>query len=355
MAMNPMTDPDSPRPLLYRMENTIPRALQPFIGRAFGQLQKQIADENDVVLIGAASGDLEDVTAAATMVKDLAGMVRGRPVILGIEAAPVGTPLPAKGVPLDADTWPASRGDGSWLAPMWDIAVNERIGLGVDGATLRQVQTKGLAKLPAAANDVYIGSDDFSRQQFVGYSVNTVGYGVYAERVIARKYEQLYANDTDAPKQENYISSTILQHEAAAKAIADKLRSMDLSNDNKRPLVIALVAEDHLKFGHGIQGRLERLRIGTAPAEKDGPPIPRFPAVTSILCNPTAASTFSLTTRIRMTISALPEEEPRALADFLWFGSSPPPNLITRMMNPIDGNFKIDLGLSTGGTAEKQF
>ena len=37
----------------------------------------------------------------------------------------------------------------------------------------------------------------------------------------------------------------------------------------------------------------------------------------------------------------------RTCSDCVWFSRSPPPSLLTHMMNPVDGAaFKIDLGLS---------
>ena len=37
----------------------------------------------------------------------------------------------------------------------------------------------------------------------------------------------------------------------------------------------------------------------------------------------------------------------RICSDCVWFSRSPPPSLLTHMMNPVDGAaFKIDLGLS---------
>ncbi|KAH8063786.1 hypothetical protein JL722_2974 [Aureococcus anophagefferens] len=53
----------------------------------------------------------------------------------------------------------------------------------------------------------------------------------------------------------------------------------------------------------------------------------------------------SLSASLRLALAA-DQKVTRPLANYVWFSESPKPALISHMMNPIDGNFKIDLGLS---------
>ena len=46
-------------------------------------------------------------------------------------------------------------------------------------------------------------------------------------------------------------------------------------------------------------------------------------------------------------LNAVDPAKARICSDCVWFSRSPPPSLLTHMMNPVDGAaFKIDLGLS---------
>ena len=66
----------------------------------------------------------------------------------------------------------------------------------------------------------------------------------------------------------------------------------------------------------------------------------------SILLNPSAESTGSLSRSLRLALAVDPAKA-RICSDCVWFSRSPPPSLLTHMMNPVDGAaFKIDLGLS---------
>jgi len=349
-AVAPNTDEASPRPLLYRVENTYPMTLQPFIQRAVGLEEQKIVDISDVVLLGAGRGDADDVVAAANIAKDLAFFAQRskRKVILALDAAPLGTPLPSTGVPQDVETWPGARGDGAWLDAIWEVPCEERVAVGVGGETLRRLQQEGLNKgLTANETRLYLGGDD-GGERFVTFARETTGFDMYVERVVARRYDQLgLANVTGAPTKNNYISASLFQHEATAVALADLLK------ENPDALVLAVVGEDAVKFGHGIQGRLERISTTTKKSRRGGgkKDAAAGTAATSILCNPSAKSTYSLNTRLRMSLTAQLEFEPRRVADFIFFSASPPPNLLERMMNPLDALPHIDFGLSTGGDA----
>ena len=49
---------------------------------------------------------------------------------------------------------------------------------------------------------------------------------------------------------------------------------------------------------------------------------------------------------LRLALAVDPAKA-RICSDCVWFSRSPPPSLLTHMMNPVDGAaFKVDLGLS---------
>ena len=101
------------------------------------------------------------------------------------------------------------------------------------------------------------------------------------------------------------------------------------------------MSDDHVKFGCGAPGRLQRLDVDPEAAASS-----KLRA-TSVLLNPTANSTGSLSRSLRLALAVDPKAA-RRCSDYVWFSRSPPPNLLTHMMNPVDGNpFKgLDLGLS---------
>ena len=101
-----------------------------------------------------------------------------------------------------------------------------------------------------------------------------------------------------------------------------------------------MVSDDHVKFGCSAQGRFQRLEKNPDASEA------QFFRAPSILLNPSAESTGSLSRSLRLALAVDPAKA-RPCSDCVWFSRSPPPSLLTHMMNPVDGAaFKIDLGLS---------
>lgn len=240
----------------------------------------------DVVLIGIRRNDDEDAACAAALASDLASY---RSAVVG----------------MDSDI-PALRDLGLPLVP-----------LGVADDALLKIQRGGT--LDPTEISTYIENPT----EFENFA-STPGFDMYAQRTIKRRYDNI--DDEKKPPFSGYFSSAILMDEAIATQ-ADRV---------KNNLLIAVVNDDRVKFGLGAQARLEA----------------RGRKVRSVLVNPSADSTYSSIKRIRLTLSedATLGYVPRTLADYVLFSASPPPNLLTHMMNPIDGSWKIDWGLSQGGS-----
>ncbi|KAH8096092.1 hypothetical protein JL720_3442 [Aureococcus anophagefferens] len=321
----------SPRPVSWRIVDGDPPVMQPYVSRAVESCLKQIASF-DVVLLGAKRGDAGDYALAADLVRELRKK-SGRPVALGLDAAPLGAgPALAGGDWLKtADAWPAvaaagARRTSSRSRPSSASVVGDVVPLGVAAEAMGRVQRDGgIAALSEAERNAYVDASAFVRCEAQSRP---------ASGVIERRYRAAgYANISGAPAYADFFASTILYDEAAASLAARYKRSAPGG------LLVCVVGEDHVKFGYGVQGRLDRLEVDP---DKAGSPTFRS---TSVLLNPTAESSGSLSASLRLALAA-DQKVTRPLANYVWFSESPKPALISHMMNPIDGNFKIDLGLS---------
>jgi len=198
------------------------------------------------------------------------------------------------------------------------------VGLGVARDAVGRVQTRGVAALNDEERQRYVGDP----KRFFEYT-ETPGFDMFVKRCIDRRFRDRYGDDPDASAA-GYLASSMVRDQAVAN------EAVKLLGERPGTLLVAIVDADRVAFNLGTRGRL-------APSKN----------VASVLVNPTAASTLSKTTRLRLALSddVTLGYKPPTLADLVVFSQSPPPNLLTHMLNPIDGAFKIDFGLSTGGTA----
>jgi len=324
----------SPRPLAWRIAPGDPPSMQPYTGRAVESCLGQISSV-DAVFLGVKRGDAADYALAAKLIASLQKKAGGRTVAVGMDAAPLGSgPSLASGSwPNEAAGWPAvGGGDPSFLAPLLDVQRSsnvELVPLGIAGDAMAKVQRAGgIRSLSETERAAYV--DDVSA--FVKYAA-LPGFDAYTKRVVERRYARDVAGKADAPSFRDYFASAILQDEAAATGAAVYLR--------KHPgaLIVCVVDEARAKFGYGAVGRARRLEV-----DFDDPATKTFTA-TAVLLNPTANTTLSTTTQLRLAL-AVDKPANAPVADYVFFSESPRVNLITHMLNPIDGQFKIDLGLS---------
>ena len=130
-------------------------------------------------------------------------------------------------------------------------------------------------------------------------------------------------------KEGDFFAQRILVHETAASVCA-KYAEAHQTADGPTPLVALVAPTPDVRFlVGGINGRLARVSnfLGLNKVTNN--------AVTTILCNPTAADTLSKTRYLRLEIGTGPEtiQYQSKVADYLWFSSSPKVNLIPRLMN----------------------
>ncbi len=316
----------SPRPLAYRILKGDPPLMQPYEQRAAPKLLKSLADGADAVLLGVKRNDPEDYALAADLASKFASAAK-RPVAVGLDAMPLGSSL------REAASWPSVQGPVDFLQPIADLQQRTRcdlVPLGVQAEVMGAVQRSGgIAALSEQQRNAYV--DDVGA--FVRYPKQTAAFDVWAERVVARTYKKRYEGLEGAPRYEDYFASSILYDEAVASLAARYCRA------HPSTLLVCVVSDDHVKFGCSAQGRFQRL-------EKNPDGDAGFFRAPSILLNPSAESTGSLSRSLRLALAVDPAKA-RTCSDCVWFSRSPPPSLLTHMMNPVDGAaFKIDLGLS---------
>jgi hypothetical protein len=145
---------------------------------------------------------------------------------------------------------------------------------------------------------------------------------MYTEKSLLKDFEA--TDEKDVPG--NFFAEKILTHETMATAIAKYAV--------RRPnsLVIAIAPIKDVRFLGGPNGRLPRV----CKAIKGDSNIDEE-AVTTILLNPSAKETLSLSKFIRLEIGTRPDllQYQTKVADYLWFSSMPKVNMLPRMMNGI--------------------
>lgn len=315
----------SPRPLAYRILKGNPPLMQPYEQKAQPQLLKGLSDGADAVILGVRRNDPQDYALACELATKLS-IASKRQIALGLDAQPLGSSLN------DAASWP-SVDSVDFLRPVADLQQRTKcdvVPLGVQAEVMGAVQRSGgIAALSEQQRNDYV--DDVGA--FVRYPKQTAAFDVWAERVVSRTYKRRYAGVEGAPKYEDYFASSILYDEAVASLAARYCRA------HPQTLLVCIVSDDHVKFGCGAPGRFQRL-------ERNPDGSPGFFRAPTVLLNPSADSTFSLSKSLRLVLAVDPAKA-RPLADAVWFSRSPPPSLLTHMINAVDGAaFKLDLGLS---------
>jgi len=143
---------------------------------------------------------------------------------------------------------------------------------------------------------------------------------MYAEKSLMKDFEPMDANDTPG----NFFAERILVHEAIASAIARYAVS------HPKTLIMAIAPIRDVRYFGGPNGRVVRI------CKKLNPQITvDEEAVTTMLLNPSAEETLSLSKFLRLEIGTKPDllQYQTKVADYLWFSSMPKVNLLPRLMN----------------------
>lgn len=156
-------------------------------------------------------------------------------------------------------------------------------------------------------------------------------FRLYADRSLLKDYTNSADNRDDSAAK--FFAERILVHEAAATAVAQFAvsSSSDASSASPSPLVIVLAPTSDLRYLCGINKRIPRVVQYLDPTHV---PVPTS-SVTTILLNPTAASTLSKTRYLRLEIGTGPDtlDYQAKVADYLWFSKVPKVNMISRLMD----------------------
>ena len=152
------------------------------------------------------------------------------------------------------------------------------------------------------------------------------GFTKYTDRIIVPAYEKLAENGilSKSITPETYFAYRIFEDEAVAAKIA-----LSSSRDTT---TIVLLGQGKVKFGFGVQERVER-NLMIKYQDSQSTPVD----VLSILLNPSALDSESLTSQLQLSLGYGPFlKDQRPLANYLWFSKYPPVNILTRMKNPIN-------------------
>lgn len=181
---------------------------------------------------------------------------------------------------------------------------------------IRTVRSEGLQNLDVDQRRSYV----LDSEGFINLTVDK-RFRMYTDRSLQKDFVPL--NDDD--KAGNFFAEKIMVHEAAASVAAQYAVTRPDS-------FVALVAPiPEVRYLCGINGRIPRI---CAFLQNEDNKVTED-AVTTILVNPTAAETLSLTRKLRLEIGTAPEniDVQTKVADYLWFSSMPKVSLIPRLMN----------------------
>lgn len=143
---------------------------------------------------------------------------------------------------------------------------------------------------------------------------------LYTERSLLKGWEAI--DEKDGPS--DYFAERILVHETVATSIAK------YAMKKPKSLIITLAAVEDVRYFGGMNGRLPRICQAIRPETNIDEE-----AVTTILLNPSAKETLSLSKFLRLEIGTAPKnlQYQTKVADYLWFSSMPKVNMLPRLMN----------------------
>lgn len=327
----------SPRMRAYELVKNDPVCMQPRTPTGEKRLLGELA-QADVVVLGvhgagevgvggtASAGLVADAALAAAIIGGIAakrGGAGGPTVGLG-SAPPFAQPaLDAFGAGGAAAADAALPPGLDAYGPVLRVAARQKLplrALGLPPALTAAVNEKGLE---AVSGDRERYLDDV--QGFLEL-VQTPVFQIYAQQLILPNRPEGAA----APSKEKYFASRIFSDEALA---TNALRTAAaLRGEGGGPLVL-LAPYGSVAFGSGggVDGRLRR---AAGNVNLQGKPLD----VRSVLLNPTAKDTTSLTNSLRLQLGThrTPGAETAVpLADYVWFDHSPKPQVLTRMFDPV--------------------
>ena len=181
---------------------------------------------------------------------------------------------------------------------------------------LKTVRSEGLQNVNIERRQKYVAD----AEGFIALTQDPK-YKLYAEKSLFKDFVPL--NDKDTPG--DFFAERILVHEAMATATA----RWAMSHPDSLVVVVAPISD--VRYMGGPNGRLPRVckfinPLATGIDEE---------AVTTILLNPSAKETLSMSNFLRLEIGTTPQtlRYQTKVADYIWFSSMPKVNVLPRMMN----------------------
>ena len=146
-------------------------------------------------------------------------------------------------------------------------------------------------------------------------------FRLYTDRSLLKDFEPQGKSDQTG----NFFAERILVHETGATAVAK------YTSTRPESLVVFVAPIADVRFLGGYNGRLARI-AGFLNKEDNKV---TDDCITTILLNPTAKETLSLSRYLRLEIGTAPSniDYQTKVADYLWFSKMPKVNLIPRLMN----------------------
>lgn len=278
----------------------------------------------------------DDITLAAKVISDIIKPRRGLDTAIGLEFAPQSTQdaldyylkansnIPEKNQVAAVDEEEEKLIQSMLRAqipiqiveshlPIIRLAKMKKLNLLALAPELEDVQLvrkKGLQNLiPEKRSKYVLDTDGFIN------STQDPSFRLYADKSLLKDFEPL----DDKDQVGNYFAERILVHEA----VATRLATYAASRFN--PLVITIAPIKDVRFMGGSNKRITRvlnyIRPQT-PIDDD--------SITTILLNPSAKETLSLSRFLRLEIGTAPSLIPyqTKVADYLWFSSMPKVNMV---------------------------
>jgi hypothetical protein len=146
-------------------------------------------------------------------------------------------------------------------------------------------------------------------------------FRLYTDRSLLKDFEPQGKSDQTG----NFFAERILVHETGATALAK------YTSTRPESLVVFVAPIADVRFLGGYNGRLARI---SGFLNKEDNKV-TDDCITTILLNPTARETLSLSRYLRLEIGTAPTniDYQTKVADYLWFSKMPKVNMIPRLMN----------------------
>uniref|UniRef100_A0A0G4HTJ1 Haem-binding uptake Tiki superfamily ChaN domain-containing protein n=1 Tax=Chromera velia CCMP2878 TaxID=1169474 RepID=A0A0G4HTJ1_9ALVE len=160
--------------------------------------------------------------------------------------------------------------------------------------------------------------------------MQNTGFREYASEVIRAQFNWHRESGLlgTSPVMENFLAARMVWDETMATNAAKFVEQ------NPRRKLIVLAGSDHVKYGFGIQARLERI----AKKFEIGPKTYDAFKVGSLMLNPTSEESLSENKHLRLALGVdLTRKFGYPLSEYIWFTPNIDPGRLSRLLNEEDG------------------